>query len=109
MDDSHQRRSCRSSNQPKGLKEISRGLRSATTIPPVAFVSERHPERVTESEVEAQRLPPFQGGKTALDLTGGITRELVQPPANIFHAFGVTCLVSGFTNRLLSAFGCLAR
>ncbi len=34
--------------QPEGLPEISRGLRSSATIPPVAVASEPDPERVAE-------------------------------------------------------------
>jgi len=66
--------------QPEGLKDISRGLRSGATIPPVNVANYPHPERVTESGIGQRFLPPLQGGKHLWDAYRGYRSQTHSTP-----------------------------
>ncbi len=70
--------------QPGGLPEISRGLRSAATTPPVHRTKHSAPRRGARAPRPAPRfLAPFQGAFRLGRLTGGVA--FAQPPANFRH------------------------
>jgi len=74
--------------QPGGRPEISRGLRSTATTPPVRRPKHSAPRRGARTPRHAARfLAPLQGARRIGRLTGGVA--FAQPPANFWPGSAV--------------------
>jgi hypothetical protein len=73
--------------QPEGLRDISRGLRSVTTTPPVRVHRLSTTLKGSQSRMRANILAPLLGAADFVTPNRGY--RVAQPPANFFHGFTV--------------------